>query len=93
MGVDHAAGYLSLIFCTRNAFAAWVYRSAAFSYFSVRPPNQLKPPEAPDSALSAYFIAERGHGQLFALSSLPWSPCKQGERVRGSTFWSRTRGS
>lgn len=43
-----------LCFCTLKAFAAWVYRSAAFSYFSVRPPNMLKPPDAPWRALSAY---------------------------------------
>jgi len=37
----------------RNAFAAWVYRSAAFSYFSARPPNKLNPPPAAAAALSA----------------------------------------
>jgi hypothetical protein len=43
----------ALCFCIRNAFAAWVYRSAAFSYFSVLPPNKLNPPPAPAIALSA----------------------------------------
>ena len=41
-------------FCIRNAFAACVYRSAAFSHFSVFPPKSEKPPLAPDAALSAY---------------------------------------
>lgn len=42
-----------LSFCTLKAFAACVYKSAAFSYFSVRPPKKLNPLEAPCSALSA----------------------------------------
>lgn len=37
----------------RNAFAACVYRSAAFSHFSCLPPNRLNPPPAPEAALSA----------------------------------------
>ena len=40
-------------FCIRKALAACVYRSAAASYFSVRPPKRLKPPPAPAAALSA----------------------------------------
>jgi hypothetical protein len=31
-----------------------VYRSAAFSHFSCRPPKRLNPPPAPDAALSAW---------------------------------------
>lgn len=38
----------------RKAFAAWVYRSAAFSHFSCRPPKRLNPLPAPETALSAW---------------------------------------
>lgn len=43
-----------LSFWIRKALAACVYRSAAFSYFSVFPPKRLKPLDALDSALSAW---------------------------------------
>jgi len=49
-----------LCLCTLNAFAAWVYRSAAFSHFSVLPPNKLNPPVAPCAAFSALCSSNRG---------------------------------
>lgn len=43
-----------LCFDIRNAFAAWVYKSAAFCHFSSRPPNKLNPPPALAAAFSAF---------------------------------------
>lgn len=37
----------------RNALAVCVYKSAAFSHFSCRPPKKLNPPPAPATAFSA----------------------------------------
>lgn len=52
--LNFSAGENLLCLFTLNAFAAWLYKSAAFSHFSVRPPKKLKPPVAPDAALSAF---------------------------------------
>jgi hypothetical protein len=50
-------------FCIRKAFAACVYRSTAFSYFSVRPPKKEKPPPAEERALSACCGVNEIHSQ------------------------------
>jgi len=67
----------------RNAFAAWVYRSAAFSYFSDLPPKKLNPPPAPAAALSAWncMVSQdaRQHGGVvfvpFAVMHEDLAPC------------------
>jgi hypothetical protein len=92
MSVGQAAGYLSLIFCTRNAFAAWVYRSAAFSYFSVRPPNQLRPPEAPESALSAYFIARARSWSAICSFVIAWVSMQTRRGSTGAYFLEQDTG-
>jgi len=48
-----------LCFCILKALAAWTNMSAAFWYFSSRPPKKLKPLPAPWSAFSAC------HGRSF----------------------------
>lgn len=63
----------------RNAFAAWLYNSAAFSHFSCRPPKRLKPPEAPATALSAL-----GNGQYEAYRVADGGVGTFCIRVRGS---------
>lgn len=55
-----SAQAIVLCFCNRNALAACVYRSAAFSHFSVLPPKRLKPPDAPFSAFEALASKTRG---------------------------------
>lgn len=47
-------------FCMRKAFAACVYNSTAFSYFSAFPPKKEKPPPADERALSACDVYQWG---------------------------------
>jgi hypothetical protein len=44
----------------RKAFAACVYSSTAFSYFSAFPPKKEKPPPAEERALSACDVYQWG---------------------------------
>ena len=67
MGWVSRAEINTLCFCTRKAFAACVYRSAAFSHFSDRPPKKLKPPVAPEDAFSAFWRRARGSWAILVI--------------------------
>ncbi len=80
IGFEEVVGLLC--FCTRKAFAACVYRSAAFSHFSDRPPKKLKPPVAPEAALSAF--CSRALGSC-AIVRERWGVVWRTRRVRNET--------